>query len=366
MKAIVAACVLAIPALASADEVGHWYVNPQFGGVSVDNDRPVQDKDWLYGFGIGKHMTRVLSAELNVTGAQVGGGPGRSDLSLWGSSFDLLGVMNRDGRVSPYVSVGLGALSNEPNPGRNTTDFMSQAGVGMFLKVWESTDGARSFSLRPEVKARWDDAGASGHLRDYVGTLGFQFAFGSPRAQPVVASLPPPAAAPPPPAPPAPPPIGDSDHDGVLDNQDQCPETPAGVAVDALGCPRKGSITLEGVMFEVNSARLTDSSNTVLGTVAEDLQKYPRLRIELQGHTDSSGADAYNLKLSQQRADAVREHLVESGVPATQLVAKGYGETKPIDSNDTPDGRAHNRRVVMFVLDNPGDVEVKGEGKIEK
>ncbi len=118
MKAIVAACALAIPALASADDVGHWYVNPNFGGVSVDNDRPVQDKDWLYGFGIGRHMNRWLSTELNVTGAQVGGGPGRSDLSLWGTSLDLLGVMNRDGRVSPYVSVGLGALSNEPSPVR--------------------------------------------------------------------------------------------------------------------------------------------------------------------------------------------------------------------------------------------------------
>jgi OmpA-OmpF porin, OOP family len=366
MKAIVAACALAIPALASADEVGHWYVNPNFGGVSVDNDRPVQDKDWLYGIGIGKHVNRGLSIELNQTGAQVGGGPGRSDLSQWGTSLDVLGVMNRDGAVSPYVSVGAGVLSNEPSPGRNSTDFMSQAGLGMFIRLWESTDGSRSFSLRPDIKARWDDAGASGKLRDYVGTLGFQFAFGAPKAQPVVASLPPPVAAPPPPAPPAPPPpVGDADHDGVLDNQDQCPDTPAGVAVDLTGCPRKGSIVLEGVTFEVNSARLTGNSDAVLGGVAQDLKKYPRLRIELQGHTDSSGSDAYNLKLSQQRADAVRERLAADGVPSAQLIAKGYGETKPVDSNDTPEGRAHNRRVVMFVLDNPGDVEVKGEGKTQ-
>ena len=149
------------------------------------------------------------------------------------------------------------------------------------------------------------------------------------------------------------------------DNQDQCPNTPAGVAVDLTGCPRKGSIVLEGVTFEVNSARLTGNSDTVLGGIAQDLKKYARLRIELQGHTDSSGSDAYNLKLSQQRADAVRERLIEDGVPSVQLISKGYGETKPVDSNDTPEGRAHNRRVVMFVLDNPGDVEVKGEGKTQ-
>ncbi len=151
----------------------------------------------------------------------------------------------------------------------------------------------------------------------------------------------------------------------MLDNQDQCPDTPAGVAVDLLGCPRKGSIVLEGVTFEVNSAILAENSRPVLNGVAQDIKKYPRLRIELQGHTDSSGSDAYNLKLSQQRAETVREQLVGQGVPAAQLVAKGYGETKPIDSNDTAEGRAHNRRVVMFVVENPGDVEVKGEGKVE-
>ncbi len=61
----------------------------------------------------------------------------------------------------------------------------------------------------------------------------------------------------------------------------------------------------------------------------------------------------------------MREQLVTQGVPAAQLIAKGYGETTPIDNNDTPEGRAHNRRVVMFVVENPGDVEVKGEGKVD-
>jgi OmpA-OmpF porin, OOP family len=368
MKAIVMACTLALPVLANADEVGQWYLNPHAGGISVDNDRPVEDKDWLYGLGFGKHINRGLSAEINLNGAQIGGGPGRGDLSLWHGSLDLLGVMNRGGRVSPYVSVGLGSVRNDRSPGDNATDFMSQAGVGLFVKLWESADGSRSFSLRPDLKARWDDAGADGTLRDYIGTLGFQFSFGSPKPAPVAAPVPPP---PPPPAPapapaPTPPPPADSDRDGVLDNQDQCPNTPAGVAVDALGCPRKGSITLEGVTFDVNSAQLTASSNQVLLDLARDLQKYPRLRIELQGHTDNSGSDAYNLRLSQQRADSVRLRLIESGVPSIQLIAKGFGESMPIESNNTPEGRALNRRVVMVVLENPGDVEVSGEGKVEQ
>jgi OOP family OmpA-OmpF porin len=370
MKATVLLCAVALPAIAAADDVGHWYLTPQFGGISVDNDRPVEDKDWLYGLSVGKHVSRALSIELNTNGAQVGGGPGRSDLNLYGTSLDLLGVMSRSGRVSPYVSAGLGAVKNDFSPGANATDFMMQAGAGLMIKLWESADSSRSFSLRPDIKVRWDDAGADGTLRDYIGTLGFQYSFGTAAAKPVAAVSPPPA--PPEPAPqaaplpPPPPPPADSDRDGVLDNIDKCPGTPAGVAVDAEGCPRKGSITLEGVTFELNSADLTVGSRSVLAAVGADLAKYPQLRIELQGHTDSSGSDAHNLSLSQQRADAVRAYLIQQGVPEIQIVARGYGEGQPIADNATSEGRARNRRVVMFVLSNPGEVKVEGEGVLQQ
>lgn len=365
MKEVALLCALAVPVVAAADDVGHWYVTPQIGGISVDNDRPLQDKDWLYGFGLGKHVSEALSVELNLNGAQIGGGPGRGDLSLYGGSLDLLGVMNRSGAVSPYLSVGLGTVQNERSPGSNATDFMAQAGVGLLVNLWKSADGSSSFALRPDFKVRWDEAGADGNLRDYIGTLGFQYSFGAPTARPVEPT-PPPAPAPAPTPPPPPPAPADTDKDGVIDSLDKCPDTAAGVAVDAYGCPRKGSITLEGVAFELNSARLTAGSQAVLDNVAADLKKFPRLRIELQGHTDSSGSDQYNLTLSQQRADAVRARLLEQGVPATQLVAKGYGEKQPIADNTTTEGRATNRRVVMFVVDNPGEVKVEGEGAVER
>jgi len=359
MKRIVLLCALAVPAIAAADEVGQWYFTPQIGGISVDNDRPVEDKDWLYGLSLGRHLSEALSLELNLNGAQVGGGPA-ADLSLYGGSIDVLGVMNRAGRVSPYVSAGLGVVQNERSPGSNATDFMTQAGVGLLIDLWQNTDGSRSFTLRPDLKARWDDAGAPGHLVDYIGTLGFQFAFGAPAARPAPSPAAIPAPAPtPPPAPPAPPAPADSDRDGVVDSADRCPDTPSGVAVDASGCPRRGSITLEGVGFELDSARLTSQSRSILDALALDLKKYPQLRIELQGHTDSTGSDQYNLGLSQQRADAVLAYLVERGVSRGQLRARGYGEQQPIADNSTSEGRAQNRRVVMLVVDNPGDVEVK-------
>ena len=359
------ALVIAAPGIAGADDVGHWYFTPQIGGISVDNDRPVQDKDWLYGVAIGKHLSEAINLELNLNGSQIGGGVGRSDLSLYGASLDVLTVMNRGGRVEPFLSFGAGALQAERSPGSNATNLMGQVGAGMFIKAWESGDGSRSFALRPELKVRWDDDGVPDTNRDYLGLLGFQFSFGSPPAKPVEAPPPAPEPPPAPPPPPPPPPPGDQDKDGVLDNVDKCPDTPPGVAVDAFGCTRKGSITLEGVTFEYNSARLKPESRTALDAVATDLKKYPRLEIELQGHTDDKGSDAYNLKLSQQRADSVRTYLLDQGVPAGQLTAKGYGESQPIEDNKTEAGRARNRRVVMYVLDNPSDVQVEGAGEVE-
>ncbi|MGA8707373.1 MAG: OmpA family protein, partial [Steroidobacteraceae bacterium] len=144
---------------------------------------------------------------------------------------------------------------------------------------------------------------------------------------------------PPPPPPPPPPPA--------------TPPPPA--------APR--TITLEGVSFEYNSASLTAASKPVLDKVAEGLREHPRLRIEVQGHTDSTGSADYNLTLSQRRALSVRDYLVSQQVPADELIAKGYGKTQPIASNSTPDGRARNRRVVLVVLDNPSDVPVKDAGE---
>ncbi|HEV7714157.1 MAG TPA: OmpA family protein [Steroidobacteraceae bacterium] len=369
MKRLALLCALTVPALASASDVGRWYLTPMAGAIRADRDRPVDDRtEALGGLALGKHFSEAWSAEVLLNGAKLDGAPGFSDLSVYGASLDVLRVFNREGAFAPYIGIGAGAIENDLKPGAAGEDAMAQASLGAFWRLWESANGSSSFSLRPDFKARWDDAHSAGRLVDYIGTLGFQFAWGAPT--PVAAPPPPPP--PPPPAMPAPapePPVPatppDTDHDGVTDDRDQCPGTPAGVAVDSNGCPQKGSITLDGVTFDYDSARLTSNSLGTLDTVAEGLKKHPRLRVELQGHTDSKGPDQYNLNLSQKRAESVREYLVKDGVASTQMVAKGYGEAKPIADNKTEDGRAQNRRVVMYVLDNPGDVKVEGEGAVK-
>lgn len=355
-----AVTLLATPSF-GADQVGQIYITPFGGALVTDNDRLLDDHHPIYGIAVGKHFSQAWSGEFNFNQADLDASTGASAGQHRAFTVDVLRVFNRDSRFAPYLSIGAGGL--EPHPGgEGDEDFVAQAGVGAFLKLWE--DDTRSVSLRPEIKARWDDAGADGSLVDYIGVVGLQVSFGGARPVPVVAPVPPPApvaqVAPPPP-PPAP---VDADNDGVIDSRDQCLGTPAGSMVDTVGCPQRGAITLRGVTFETNSANLTADSRPVLAGVAGDLKKYPRLRVEMQGHTDSVGSEQYNLGLSQRRADSVRTFLLNEGVPAERVTAKGYGEDQPAADNKTAEGRSQNRRVVMSVVDNPGEVRVQGEGAV--
>ncbi len=141
----------------------------------------------------------------------------------------------------------------------------------------------------------------------------------------------------------------DNDGDGVLDAADKCPNTPKGVAVDASGCPIvqeiKAALILEGVTFSTNSAEISPNAGKVLDEVANSLLAWPDVKVEIGGHTDSSGNDALNKTLSQARADSVREYLIAKGVAAERITAVGYGEEKPVADNGTADGKRLNRRV---------------------
>jgi OOP family OmpA-OmpF porin len=131
----------------------------------------------------------------------------------------------------------------------------------------------------------------------------------------------------------------------VVDASDRCPNTPAGDKVDAAGC----SLTIRlAVYFDTASATIKPDSYPDLDRVVAFMQETsPSATGVVEGHTDSQGADAANMSLSQRRADAVMKYLVDHGVAAGRLAAKGYGETEPVADNATAEGRAQNRRVVL-------------------
>jgi len=137
----------------------------------------------------------------------------------------------------------------------------------------------------------------------------------------------------------------DTDGDGVNDYRDRCPNTAPGQAVNNDGCDLEREYRLQGVTFEFDSARLTSGAIERLDDDVQILLRNPSLEVEIAGHTDNVGNDAYNQGLSQRRAEAVRDYLVSKGADADNLTVKGYGESDPVATNSTDAGRAQNRRV---------------------
>lgn len=142
----------------------------------------------------------------------------------------------------------------------------------------------------------------------------------------------------------------DDDKDNVLNSLDQCPDTPANRKVDDKGCTVHKVINLNGVNFELDSAKLRPESFSILNQAADTLRRYNYPTTEVAGHTDNLGNDQYNLKLSINRARAVLEYLVNMGCPSTALKAKCFGESAPIADNQTETGREENRRVELRVM----------------
>jgi OOP family OmpA-OmpF porin len=140
----------------------------------------------------------------------------------------------------------------------------------------------------------------------------------------------------------------DSDNDGVPDYMDKCPGSPAGAKVDAAGCVV--SITLN-VKFDTSKAVVKSQYLPEIEQVAQVMKQYPELKAEIQGYTDNVGNAAKNQALSEARAKSVREVLVTKyGIAADRVTAKGYGEEKPVAGNDTPAGREKNRRVEAVIV----------------
>jgi OOP family OmpA-OmpF porin len=142
----------------------------------------------------------------------------------------------------------------------------------------------------------------------------------------------------------------DDDGDGVNNCDDKCPNTAAGTAVGPDGCPIPLTIDLKGVNFDFDKATLRPEAEATLAEAVSILQRYPQLRVEVAGHTDSIGTEEYNQGLSERRATTVYNYLTSNGIDSSRLVGPvGYGELRPIDTNDTSEGRARNRRTELNV-----------------
>lgn len=249
--------------------------------------------------------------------------------------YDLVGG---DSNWRPFLVGGLGVTDFD---GRDNKVFDFGAGLKYWLNDnWQLRSTLRGFNYLVDDQPDLDwgiDA-----------SLVYFFGSGSNRSRST-------ASAPSAPSRPTPTPTPqDSDRDGVVDADDQCPDTPRSYAVDADGCP----IPVEEVArvellvnFEFDRSEVQDRYLPEIEQVANFMDQYPDTMVELEGHTDSVGTDAYNQALSQRRANAVRQVMIERfGVPASRVSAEGFGESQPVASNESAAGRAQNRRVITVII----------------
>lgn len=380
---LVAACVLS---LIQTDAVAQDnYIAPSVAYTDDDQKRGVDDDISGGQVAIGKFFTDTFAIE-GVLGSH--DLDGIDDVDMLEIGVNGRFVFARDSILSPYLMVGFGLLDVDSRSfGEDESSFYN-VGAGLHVNF-----GDGPLSLRLEHRMR-ESRETSRRLSDRITTLGFSYAFGA-----VEAPMPVPVRDP------------DSDGDGVKDSQDQCPNTPAGhrvdargcsldsdgdgvvdaddqcpntyrgakvdargcemdddkdgvvnrldecpnttagVRVDIKGCEIKEIIELPGVNFETNSDRLLPGADGVLRDAAATLRRYPRLVVEVAGHTDSQGAAEYNQGLSERRAATVRDYLINAGVSAANLSARGYGEAQPVADNGTAQGRASNRRVELRIIE---------------
>lgn len=334
----------------AADADQPWHVTGQIGGVKLDNSRNTRDDDVWWGVGFGRFLGNNFS--LDVEYDEFSGTYRDYNAVISGATYDQwglsnIGLMGRyhfgDGNLRPYLAAGVGYLSH-----RNINDegegLSTSLGLGLQGKL------ARHWSARAQILWRGDTDGSSlpnhSGFSDWIYSVGLSFDFGGAEPPPP----PPPRPAEPPPPPP-PPPNPDLDGDGVPNERDKCPNTRPGAVVDLDGCEVEAVIELEGVHFDFDKATIRPEGKVVLNEAAALLSTHERVVVEVAGHTDSVGTDAYNQGLSERRANAVKDYLTAQGVTASRLTARGYGESRPVASNDTDEGRAENRRVELVVLD---------------
>lgn len=139
----------------------------------------------------------------------------------------------------------------------------------------------------------------------------------------------------------------DSDRDGVADYLDKCPTTPEGFKVDTSGCAV--GFTMH-VNFATNSAKIDSEDTPYIDKLVAYMKEHPQTKVRLEGYTDSDGSAAYNLRLSAKRAEAVKKELIARGIEASRITTRAFGEANPIASNDTPEGKAQNRRVEAVII----------------
>ncbi len=356
---------------ASTAIANRFYVSPMASYVLVDSNRGTDD-------GLGATLTFgklfqdrfgfELETHYSSYDAEDGGGSAKL---LSGGVRGLLFPVEK-GNAFVVGGLGYGRFEDHPGDDPDYDTILWTIGGGYLFGPFNFL--VSDISIRTELAFRSDmhDGDRTSEtnnnaLNELVANVGLLIPIGAGPVPP-----PPPAEPEPVEVVPAVAPV-DSDGDGVPDDLDKCPDTPAGTAVDADGCPvpvkaecktpepgqpitlegcaAGDKIVLRGVNFEFDRDALTVNAKTILDSVSEAMNSATNVRVEVGGHTDAKGTDEYNQALSERRAASVVAYLTWKGIAADRMQSKGYGEAEPIADNETDEGRELNRRVELKIVE---------------
>lgn len=329
------------PAMAEIDT--RPYVLGGYGHVFSEDNRFSDDGQGLW-IGGGTWVNSWIGAEATVFHHELDSNP--LEWRETGVKLDGLFYFSNSVAFAPYFGVGLGGMETRlSNTGGDSLDVFADAGLGFttFAGFLRDLD----VGVRADVRYRVvnPEIPGVGKFSEPVARLGLVVPLGDRDAAAAAAAAAAGATA-----------AGasdkDSDGDGVPDSKDSCPGTARGLTVDAKGCPIADASgpnrSFENVNFAYDRDALTDYAKATLDNAAGVInglsQKYPKLKVDISGHTDWMGTDAYNQALSERRANAVRSYLVRKGVDGKRINTFSYGESKPLATNDSEEGRALNRR----------------------
>ena len=295
--------------------------------ITFGHDAHFPDKSAMVVYGPTTYSTEGFGAALNATK----GPSGSSSLPL-AKAINASGIDFKSTQGSIAVILVSDGRQMDQKPVKAVEALKSQFGDRLCIDtVLVGDDPAGKMALEEMAKAGGcgiattaDRLGSSADMAGFVEGIFL--------AKPAPKPVPKPVAKP-----------MDSDGDGVTDDKDQCPNTPKGATVDARGCWTYAAV----VLFDFDSAEIKAEAHPMLDEAVVILKKNSAIKVEVDGHTDNLGPAAYNMKLSERRANAVMKYFVDNGVEAERLTVKGFGLTKPAAGNDTKEGRAKNRRVEL-------------------
>jgi len=345
---------------------GSWSVGGGYGMPFPFNSETVKDsldEDWSANGNFRYHFTHKHGLSLEFDHQEFT----QQDTDIFSTRGQMLtlnylhALTPSSSRFYNYLKLGAGAARVEERLSDDYTVPAAKAGLGISYFVTNALN--LGLSLNYHFIAREDSDSSDTEFHIFNPTVGLNYYFGA--GAPAMAAVKG---------------VVDGDNDGVLDRNDKCPDTPANETVNADGCSASQvdsdndgvydsldrcqgteagakvnsagckddqvvTETLE-VKFPSSKATIDPMYATELSKVASFLTTYPDTKAEIEGHTDNRGSRAWNIKLSQMRAEAVKNYLIKMGVDASRLTAAGYGPDRPRADNATKAGRAENRRVV--------------------